>query len=121
MVGMSQSLEDVYKQLSKQISEQTPTLDPHLAIKIMQIQQSLAKLYPSRSKPHVHLYVKYKDGVSFQEKVDMMRDKYPIQCAVSRWGDGVIVSGLMSVKNVQTILSDPDIVEVKGEASARHN
>ena len=118
---MSQSLEDVYQQLSKQINEQTPTLDSDLAIKIMQIQQSLQKLYPSRSKPHVNLKVKYKDGISFQEKVDGIRDKYPVQCAVSRWGDGVIVSGLMSVKNVQTICSDPDIVEVKGEANARHN
>ena len=118
---MSQNLEDVFQLLSKQINEQTPTLDTNLAIKIMQIQQSLAKIHPSRSKPHVHLYVKYKDGISFQEKVDEMRDKYPIQCAVSRWDDGVIVSGLMSVKNVQTLCSDPDIVEVKGEANARHN
>ena len=50
-----------------------------------------------------------------------MRDKYPIQSAASRWGDGVIASGLMSIKNVQTICSDPEIVEVKGKASARHN
>lgn len=118
---MTQSLEDVYQQLNQQINEQTPTLDPNLAIKIMQIQQSLMKLYPSRSKPHVNLYIKYKDGISFQDKVDEMRDKYPIQCAVSRWDDGVIASGLMSVKNAQTICSDPDIVEVKGEANARHN
>ncbi len=114
---MTLSLEGIYQE----INQQTPTLDPNLAIRIMQIQTSLEKIHPSRSKPHVHLYIKYKDGISFQEKVDKMRDKYPIQCAVSRWGDGVIVSGLMNVKNVQTISSDPDIAEVKGEANARHN
>lgn len=118
---MTQSLEVVYDQFYQHVLDQSPALDPDLAIRVIQIQRSLEKISPTRSKPHVNLYVKYKDGVNFQEKVDAMRDQYPVQSAVSRWGDGVIVSGLMSVKNVQTICSDPEIVEVKGKASARHN
>ena len=118
---MKQDLEVAYDQFYNEIVEQSPALDPDLAIRVMQIQRSLEKISPTRSKPHVHLYVKYKDGINFQEKVDAMRDQYPVQSAVSRWGDGVVVSGLMSIKNVQTICSDQDIVEVKGEASSRHN
>ena len=118
---MTQSLEPIYDQFYQHILDQVPALDPDLAIRVMQIQRSLSKISPTRSKPHVNLYVKYKDGIVLQKKVDEMRDKYPIQSAVSRWGDGVVLSGLMSIKNVQTVCSDPDIVEVKGQADARHN
>ncbi|MDX1532929.1 MAG: hypothetical protein R3230_01835 [Nitrosopumilaceae archaeon] len=118
---MTQSLEPLLDQFYEKIQEQSPVLDPDLAIRVMQISRSLNEISPTRSKPHVNLYIKYKDGVSYSEKVNEMRDKYPIQSAVSRWGDGVIASGLMSIKNVQTICSDPDIVEVKGKTSARHN
>ena len=48
-----------------------------------------------------------------------MRDHYaPVQAAVSRWGDGVILSGLMDVQLVEKICSDPDIVEITGNVTA---
>ena len=117
---MSQSLEPIYDQFYQHILQESPSLDPDLAIRVMQIQRSLKKISPTRSKPHVHLDIKYKDGVKLGKKVDEMRDKYPIQVGVNKWGDAVIVSGLMDISNVQTICSDPDIVEVKGKADARH-
>ena len=118
---MNNSLEPVYDQFYQHILAKSPALDPDLAIRIMQIQRSLKKISPSRSKPHVNLYVKYRDGVKLDQKVEEYRDKYPIQSSVSRWQDGVILSGLMSIDNVQTIASDSDIVDIKGQANARHN
>ena len=111
----------MYEQLYKDIQEAIPVIDPDLAIRVMQITRSLEKISPTRSKPHVNLNVKYKDGVNLGEKVSAIRDKYPIQAAVNKWGDGVIISGLMNVKNVQVVCSDSDMVEVKGTANARHN
>lgn len=118
---MSQSLEPMYDELYENIQKEIPVIDPDLAIRVMQITRSLEKISPTRSKPHVHLDVKYKDGVDLGKKVDVIRVTYPIQAAVNKWNDGVIFSGLMSVKNVQTLCSDPDIVQVKGSTSARHN
>ena len=117
---MSQSLEPVYDQFYQFILQDSPMLDPDLAIRVMQIQRSLKKISPTRSKPHVHLDVKYREGINLGRKVDEIRDKYPIQASVNKWGDAVIVSGLMDISNVQTICSDADIVEVKGRADARH-
>ena len=118
---MSQTLEPIYDQFYQHILQEIPVLDPDVAIRVMQITRSLAKISPTRSKPHVHLDVKYKDGVNLGAKVDEIRDKYPIQAAVNKWNDGVIISGLMSIENVKTVCSDSDMVEVKGSANARHN
>ena len=118
---MSQQIEPMYEQLYQNIHKEIPVLDPDVAIRVMQITRSLEKISPTRSKPHVHLDVKYKDGVNLGAKVDDIRDKYPIQAAVNKWNDGVIISGLMSIKNVQKVCSDPDMVEVKGSVNARHN
>ena len=118
---MSQNLEPMYDKLYQNISQEIPVLDPDIAIRVMQITRSLEKISPTRAKPHVHLDVKYKDGVDLHKKVDEIRDNYPIQAAVNKWGDGVIILGLMSIKNVQTVCSDPDMVEVTGLANARHN
>lgn len=118
---MEQSLEPIFEQFYKHVHEQAPLLEPEFVFKVIQIQKSLYEITPTRSKPHVNLYIKYKDGVDFEKKVNEMRDKYPIQSAASKWGDGVIASGLMSIKNVQTVCSDPDIVEVIGKVNARHN
>ncbi|KAF6242915.1 hypothetical protein C6988_07030 [Nitrosopumilus sp. b1] len=118
---MSSPITELYNSFRKEVKTQIPPIEPDLAIKIMRIQRKLEKISPTRSKPHVNLYVKYKEGIEYQEKVDRIRDKYPIQASVSRWNDGIILSGLMSIDNVQTICSDPDITEVNGEANSRHN
>ena len=118
---MSEKIESMYEQLYNDILEAIPVLDPDVAIRVMQISRSLEKISPTRSKPHVNLNVKYKDGVNLGQKVDEIRDKYPIQAAVNKWDDGIIISGLMNIKNVQTVCSDPDMVEIKGSVNARHN
>lgn len=67
------------------------------------------------------LYVQYKEGTDLYQKQEEGRDKYPIEVTASKWEDGVIFSGLMSIKNVETVCSDPDIVRVTGKVSPRHN
>ena len=81
------TLEPFYDQFYQDILRSFPGLDPMLAMKIVKLNKTL--LY---RPPHVHFYVKYKEGVNFQQKVDYVRDHYqPVQAAVSRWGDGVIM------------------------------
>ena len=113
-------IEPYFNQFFQNIVQTHPHIDPELLIKVMMYQVSLKK-YVGPDIPHVNLYVYYKDGVDLHQKQEEGRDKYPIEVTTSRWGDGVIFSGLMSIKNVQTICSDPDIVKVTGKASPRHN
>ena len=63
----------------------------------------------------------YKDGTDLMAKQEEARDKYPIEITQSRWGDGVIFSGLMGIRHVELICSDPDIVRVTGQAKPTHN
>jgi hypothetical protein len=95
-----------------------PHVDPQLLIKVMMLEMNL-KDYMGAKIPHVNLYVQYKEGIDLHQKQEEGRNKYPIEVTASRWEDGVIFSGLMSIKNVETVCSDPDIVKVTGKVSPR--
>ena len=111
------SLEPVYEQMRDDLSSIVPKMDPALIVKIMNIEKRLQEGLPPHT-PHVHLYVYYKEGVKLHQKQEYLRDNYPLQVAVSRWNDGVLVTGLMDIQTVQSICSDSDIVKVKGDANA---
>ena len=111
------SVEPYFHQFFQDVVRTMPKVDPELLIKVMMFQVNL-KNYVGPNIPHVNLYVEYKKGVDLHQKQEEGRDKYPIEVTTSKWG---IFSGLMSVKNVETICSDPDIVRVTGKASPRHN
>ena len=102
-------------QFYQDIMRIVPHLDPYLAMKIMRLNKEL-----DYRPPHVNLKVAYKEGISLHEKQEKARDNYPLQIAVSRWNDGVIMSGQMTMELVQKICSDPDIVSITGEANAGH-
>jgi len=114
------SVEPYFNQFFQDVVRAMPKVDPELLIKVMMYQVSLKK-YVGPDIPHVNLYVYYRDGIDLHQKQEEGRDKYPIEVTASRWGDGVIFSGLMSMKNIETVCSDPDIVKVTGKASPRHN
>ena len=114
------SIEPYFHQFFQDVVRAMPKVDPELLIKVMMAELNLKK-YVGPDIPHVNLYVHYKDGVDLHQKQEEGRDRYPIEVTVSRWEDGVIFSGLMSIKNVQTVCSDTDIVKVTGKVSPRHN
>ena len=66
---MEQSLEPIFDQFYKHVHDHAPLIEPDFAFKVMQIQRSLHEISPTRSKPHVNLYIKYKDGVDFEKKL----------------------------------------------------
>ena len=109
-------IEPFMDQFYQDIMRTVPGLDPYLAMKIMRLEKEL--LY---GPPHVHLNVEFKAGVDFQVKVDAARQNYHVLASVSRWNDGVILSGSMNIALVQKICSDPDIVRITGYANAAHN
>ena len=113
-------LEPYFHQFFQHVVQTMPRVDPELLIRVMMFEVNL-KNYMGPDVPHVNLHVEYKEGVDLHQKQEEGRDKYPIEVTVNKWGDRVIFSGLMSIKNVQTICSDPDIVKVTGRASPRHN
>ena len=115
----SSSVEPYFHQFFQDVVKAMPKVDPELLVKVMMYQVSLKK-YVGPDIPHVNLYVYYRDGTDLHQKQEG-RDKYPIEVTASRWEDGVIFSGLMSIKNVEMICSDPDIVKVTGKTSPRHN
>ena len=114
------SVEPYFHQFFQDVVRTMPKVDPELLIRVMMFQVNL-KNYVGPDIPHVNLYVQYKPGTDLHQKQEEGRDKYPIEVSASRWEDGVIFSGLMSITNVETICSDPDIVRVTGKASPRHN
>ena len=113
-------LTELFSEFYQNIEKSIPKLDPQLAVKIMLLEMNL-KDYVGAKKPHVNLSVQYKEGTDLGRKQEEARDKYPIEVTVNKWQDGVIFSGLMSISNVETICSDPDIIKVSGKASPRHN
>ena len=114
------SIEPYFHQFFQDVVNTNPKVDPELLIKVMMFQVNL-KNYSGPDIPHVNLHVTYKEGTDLHQKQEEGRDKYPIEVTTDKWGEGVIFSGLMSVKNVELIASDPDIVKVVGKASPRHN
>ena len=114
------SVEPYFNQFFQDVVRAMPKVDPELLIKVMMYQVNLKK-YVGPDIPHVHLDVQYKEGTDLHQKQEEGRDKYPIEVTTNKWGDGVIFSGLMSIKNVEMVCSDPDIVKVTGKASPRHN
>ena len=114
------SVEPVFYQFLQDVINTNPKVDPELLIKIMMFQVNLKK-YAGPDIPHVHLDVKYIDGIDLHRKQEEARDKYPIEITTNKWGDAVIFSGLMGVRHVEKIASDPDIVRITGKATPRHN
>ena len=113
-------IEPYFNQFFQNIVQIHPKIDPEILIKVMMFQVSLKK-YVGPDIPHVNLYVYYKDGIDLHQKQEEGRDKYPIEVTTSRWGDGVIFSGLMGIKHIEKVCSDPDIVKVTGKVAPRHN
>ena len=114
------SVEPYFHQFFQDVVKINPKVDPELLIKIMMLQVNL-KNYVGPDIPHVHLEALYKDGVDLHQKQEEARDKYPIEVTKNAWGKSVIFSGLMNVRHVEKIASDPDIVKITGRASPRHN
>lgn len=112
-----QGIEPYFYQFYQDIIKTAPNVDPDLVIKLLLMEAKLREEHPSRAKPHVNLYVTYKQGIDLHQKQERARDDYPIQVSKSRWNDGVVMVGLMSMKNVELIASDPDIVMIKGRVS----
>ena len=97
-----------------------PTIDPELLVKVLLFELNL-KRYVGPDIPHVNLSVTYKDGVDLHQKQEICRDKYPIEITTNKWGDAVIFSGLMGVRHIEKIASDPEIVKIVGKAKPTHN
>lgn len=113
-------VEPYFHQFFQHVVQAMPHVDPQLLIKVMMFEMTLKDSIGPKI-PHVHLEVQYKEGIDLHQKQEEGRDKYPIQITKSRWGDAVIFSGLMSIKNVELVCSDPDIVKVTGRVCPRHN
>lgn len=114
------SIEPYFREFLNHVMNTHPKIDPELLVRVLLFELNL-KRYVGPNIPHVNLYVYYKDGVDLYKKQEEARDKYPIEVTVSRWNDGVIFSGLMGIKHVEKVCSDPDIVKVTGRAAPRHN
>ncbi|NND87332.1 MAG: hypothetical protein HKM23_08460 [Nitrosopumilus sp.] len=114
------TIESHFREFLNNVMNSHPTIDPELIVRVMLFELNL-KRFIGPDIPHVNLHVAYKDGVDLHQKQEEARDKYPIEVTTSRWGDGVIFSGLMGIRHVEKIASDPDIVRITGKATPRHN
>ena len=106
-------IEPFMDQFYQDILRTVPNLEPYLAMKIMRLNKEL-----QYRPPHVHLKAEYKEGTYLKNKVEKIRDDFPLQVTESRWHDSVIITGMMDVEMVQKICADPDIVRITGDANA---
>ena len=122
MTFMSQTvtISEHFRVFLNNVMNSHPTIDPELLIKVLLFELNL-KRYVGPDIPHVNLSVTYKDGVDLHQKQEICRDKYPIEITTNKWGDAVIFSGLMGVRHIEKIASDPDIVKIVGKAKPTHN
>ena len=114
------TIENHFRVFLNNVMNSHPTIDPELLVRVLLFELNLRR-YMGPDIPHVNLTVQYKDGIDLKNKQEEGRDKYPIEITASRWGDGVIFSGLMGIRHIEKIASDPDIVRITGKASPRHN
>ena len=114
------TIEQHFRGFLNNVMNSHPTIDPELLIRIMLFELNLRR-YTGPDIPHVHLDVQYKEVINLHQKQEEGRDKYPIEITTNKWGDAVIFSGLMGVRHVEKIASDPDIVKITGKATPRHN
>ena len=114
------TIENHFRVFLNNVMNSHPTIDPELLVRVLLFELNLRR-YMGPDIPHVNLTVQYKDGTDLKRKQEEGRDKYPIEITASRWGDGVIFSGLMGIRHIEKIASDPDIVRITGKASPRHN
>lgn len=114
------TIEEHFRIFLNNVMNSNPTIDPELLVRILLFELNL-KRYIGPDIPHVNLVVTYKEGVDLHQKQEIGRDKYPIEVTVNKWGDAVIFSGLMGIKHIEKIASDPDILRITGKASPRHN
>jgi len=120
MAEETSALTTAFDQFFDQLRSAHPNIDPELLVKIMLFEKSL-KDYVGPVLPHVHLDVTYEKGVDLKQKQEEGRDKFPIEVTTNKWGDAVIFSGLMGVRHVEKVCSDPQIAKVTGTATPRHN
>jgi hypothetical protein len=122
MTFMSQTvtISEHFRVFLNNVMNSHPTIDPELLIKVLLFELNL-KRYVGPDIPHVNLSVTYKDGVDLHQKQEICRDKYPIEITTNKWGDAVIFSGLMGVRHIEKIATDPDIVKIVGKAKPTHN
>ena len=114
------TIENHFRVFLNNVMNSHPTIDPELLVRVLLFELNL-KRFVGPDIPHVNMTVTYKEGTDLHQKQEEGRDKYPIEITTNKWGDGVIFSGLMGVRHIEKIASDPDIVRITGKASPRHN
>ena len=114
------TIEQHFRIFLNNVMNSNPTIDPELIVRVLLFELNL-KRYVGPDIPHVNLNVLYKEGIDLHRKQEEARDKYPIEITTNKWGDAVIFSGLMGVRHLEKIASDPDIIKITGKASPRHN
>ena len=119
-MAQTPTIEQHFRLFLNNVMNSHPSIDPELLIRILLFELNL-KRYMGPDIPHVHLDVEYKKGTDIHQKQEECRDKYPIEITTNKWGDAVIFSGLMGVRHVEKIASDPDIVRITGKAKPTHN
>ena len=119
-INQTVTISDHFRVFLNNVMNSHPTIDPELLVRVLLFELNL-KRFVGPDIPHVNLTVAYKEGTDLHKKQEEGRDRYPIEITTNKWGDGVIFSGLMGVRHIEKIASDPDIVRITGRASPRHN
>lgn len=119
-INQTVTISDHFRVFLNNVMNSHPTIDPELLVRVLLFELNL-KRFVGPDIPHVNMTVTYKEGTDLHKKQEEGRDRYPIEITTNKWGDGVIFSGLMGVRHIEKIASDPDIVRITGRASPRHN
>ena len=110
-ISISQIVEKEYDNFLQEIGSKLSKIDANLAMQVMYYERKFPEVEPS-----VHLKIHYKERTDVGKKRNQLYSKYGY--LISLEGEsGLKVAGLMDIKRIHEISTDPDIKAITGSAS----
>lgn len=109
--SVSQIVEKQYDNFLQEIGKKLSKIDANLAMQVMYYERKFPEVEPS-----VHLKIHYQDRTDMEKKRSKLNSRYGYLIALES-RNGLKVAGLMDLKRIDEISSDPDIKAITGSAS----
>lgn len=109
--SVPQTVENLYDSFLQEIGKKLSKIDTNLTMQVMYYERKFPEVEPS-----VHLKIHYQDGTDMEKKRRTLESRYGYMMALEG-SSGLKVAGLMDLKRIYEISTDPHIKNISGSAS----
>ena len=109
--GVSQTVENLYDSFLQEIGKKLSKIDTNLVVQVMYYERKFPEVEPS-----VHLKIHYHEGTDMAKKRSELESRYGYMMALEA-SSGLKVAGLLDLKRIYAISTDPKIKNISGSAS----